>query len=328
MKPDLPSQNQIGPPARGERRTWEGLPEPLRDAFERQLCAKVLRAESEPGGFSPGVAARLSLSDGRRIFAKVVGREPNPTSPDVHREEIKVLSQMAPAIPTPRLLSTYDRDDWVALFLEEIDGHTPQLPWRALDLERVVHAIETLAQLLTPAPFSARTYAERHSEMFAAWHEMSEAREKGADDLSDLNPWARSHLPVLVQLEGRLSSAAAGNTLLHSDLRADNILLTNDRVYFADWPGACVGARWIDLLGCLPSVAMQGGPPPWRIFDESPLSQDAKEDDVNAVLSALTGFFLGNARKPAPPGLSTLRPFQRARGVEALAWLRHRLSDD
>lgn len=95
-----------------------------------------------------------------------------------------------------------------------------------------------------------------------------------------------------------------------------------------DWPSACIGAGWIDLLGFLPSVAMQGGPSPWKVFDSSALGRQANVGDVNAVLAALTGYFIGNSRKPPPPGLSTLRPFQRAQGVEAMAWLKHRLGED
>jgi hypothetical protein len=43
------------------------------------------------------------------------------------------------------------------------------------------------------------------------------------------------------------------------------------------------------------------------------------------VLAALAGFFQYRATLPPPPGLSTLRDFQRGQGVEALAWLRRSL---
>jgi hypothetical protein len=43
------------------------------------------------------------------------------------------------------------------------------------------------------------------------------------------------------------------------------------------------------------------------------------------VLAALAGFFLQRTTLPPPPGLSTLREFQRGQGIEALAWLRRSL---
>lgn len=314
-----------GPPAAGERRDWEHLPVTLREALEEHLKARVIQAVSEPEGFSPGVAARLELSDGRRIFAKIVGSSPNPDSPNLHRIEARVLAQMPRTAPVPRLLSVYDDGEWVALFLREVEGHTPHLPWTRTELERTLRAIESLSTLLTPAPFSAPTFGEKHQKALTLWREMATAFQRDPESLSDLDPWARRHLPELVRLEKRVSVATAGKTLLHSDLRADNILVSKDRIYFADWPGACLGAGWVDLVIFLPSVAMQGGPPPWEIFDQSPLSAGVNPRDVNAVLAALTGYLLGSARKPPPPGLSTLRPFQHAQGIEALTWLKRRL---
>lgn len=317
--------NYSWPPAEGERRRWSDLPRPIREALEAHLQARVVRSRSEPGGFSPGVASRLALSDGRRVFAKVLGPEPNPSSVEVHRKEAEVLAHLPPAAPVPRLLSVYDDGVWVALFLSEIHGHTPSLPWRPRDLHRVLRALEDLGTALTPSPFPTATFGERHRSAFALWREMCDSQRERRDPLTDLDPWARDHLSELADLESRFEDRSRGTTLLHSDLRADNILLTRDRVYFADWPGACVGAPWIDLLGLLPSVAMQGGPDPWTVFDQSPPARDADPGSVDSVLAALTGFFLGNARKPPPPGLSTLRPFQFAQGVRALEWLRHRI---
>jgi hypothetical protein len=81
----------------------------------------------------------------------------------------------------------------------------------------------------------------------------------------------------------------------------------------------------VDLLAFLPSVAMQGGPKPWEVFDEHPVARGAARENVDAVVAALAGFFVQRCTLPPPPGLPTLREFQRAQGVEALAWLRLRL---
>ena len=70
---------------------------------------------------------------------------------------------------------------------------------------------------------------------------------------------------------------------------------------------------------------MQGGPRPWEVFDRHAVARDAPAARVDAVLAALAGFFVYAAAQPPPPGLPTLRDFQRAQGVEALAWLRRRL---
>ncbi len=57
-----------------------------------------------------------------------------------------------------------------------------------------------------------------------------------------LDGWSARHLDRLARLEAEAPAAAVGDTLLHLDLRADNLLLTRDRVVVVDWPHARVGA--------------------------------------------------------------------------------------
>jgi len=56
------------------------------------------------------------------------------------------------------------------------------------------------------------------------------------------------HLDRLAALGAEAPAAVAGETLLHLDLRADNMLLTPDRVVVMDWPHARVSTPWVDLL--------------------------------------------------------------------------------
>jgi aminoglycoside phosphotransferase (APT) family kinase protein len=123
------------------------------------------------------------------------------------------------------------------------------------------------------------------------------------------------HLDRLADLEAGWPRAAEGSTLLHTDLRADNLLLTPTRVVAVDWPWASVGAAWIDLLLLLPSVAMQGGPDPEPTF---------AAHAVTAALAAWAGFLVEGSRQPPPPGLPTVRAFQHGQAVVAMEWLRLR----
>jgi aminoglycoside phosphotransferase len=310
------------PPAQGSRLPWEALPDGLRAAVEDGLGASVVESVTQAGGFSPGVAARLRLEDGRRAFVKAVGSSPNPDSPDLHRREACVATALPPETPAPRLLFAHDDGNWIALVFEDVEGREPELPWREHELERVLAAVSDLSAALTPTPIVTPPIAELFDELFQGWRLLADS--EGAPGLDS---WAAGHLGLLAELESKWAEASAGQTLLHADLRADNILLTATRVVFVDWPHACVGARWIDLLGMLPSVAMQHGPEPWEIFDAHPVTRDAPSDRVDAVLAALAGFFVQRGTLPPPPGLPTLRDFQRAQGAVALAWLRRRLGE-
>ncbi|MYW04851.1 aminoglycoside phosphotransferase family protein, partial [Streptomyces sp. SID3343] len=251
-----------------------------------------------------------------------VGPEPNPHSADMHRAEARIAAALPPAAPVPRLLADVEVDGWVALAFEDIDGHTPVQPWRPADLDRVLAALGDLGAALTfpeasGGPVDAPSAAEAGAALFRGWCTLTEPERLGE--------WVAANLDEIVRWESRWEAAVTGSTLLHGDLRADNILLTRDRVVFVDWPSAMVGAAWVDVVLMAPSVIMHDGE--WAIAPiEAYLARHrADPDDVTAALAAVTGFFVCQGLLPPPPGLPTLRAFQRAQGHAGLKWLRRRL---
>jgi aminoglycoside phosphotransferase len=309
------------PPAEGARLPWAALPGHVRAGVEALLGAPVAAAADQRGGFSPGAAARLRLADGSRAFVKAVSPAQNPESPDIHRREARIAAALPSGVPAPRLLASFDADDWVVLAFEDVDGRTPHEPWRRAELDRVLAAMTDLAKRLTPSPLAVEHAHERFADDFGGWRRLAESGDTGG-----LDPWAARNLERLADLESGWRDALAGDTLSHCDLRADNVLLTSDGgVVFVDWPWATVAVPWFDLLFMLPSVAMRGGVDPEAVFTAHPLGAAADPDAATAMLAAFAGFMLGLSFEPPPPGLPTLRPFQRAQGEAALAWLRRRV---
>jgi hypothetical protein len=321
------------PAAAGVRIDWVDLPARVRAAVEGWLGAAVVAAETQPGGFSPGVAARLRAADGRRLFLKAVSPAQNPDAPRFHRREGRIVAALPPATPAPRLLWSYDegegggeggRDDgWVALAFEDVEGRQPAQPWRADEIERVMDALARLSIALTPSPVTVDVAGVAGGMgVFRAawWARLLDERPSGLD------AWSRRHVEALAGLEERAGEAVAGETLLHLDIRADNLLLTPDRVVVVDWPHARVGAAWVDIVGFAPSVAMQGGPSPEELLGMHPAARAADPDAITAAIVAIAGFFTWGALQPPPPGLPTLRPFQAAQGAVARAWIAQRTS--
>ncbi len=318
----------IQPPApQGARLHWEQAPQRLRDAFEAWAGSAVAEAVTQPSGFSPGVAARLRLASGRRVFVKAVGPDINPDSAGFHRREIRVMEHMPADAPVPPLRWSRDEGEggWVALAFEDVEGEHPRQPWDLRELDRVLDALVRLGERLTPSPLPAgRVPAATGEFPRTGWRTL---RDEGGRRRARLAPWFRNNLDRLAELEADAGEAVAGETLLNFDARADNLLLTPERVWFLDWPHACVGAAWADALIMAPSVTMQGGPPPEEVVAAHPGWRAAAPGALTAAVAALAGAYTEWGSRPPPPGLPTLRAFQQAQASVARDWLLRRLGE-
>ncbi|WP_283138930.1 phosphotransferase [Rhizohabitans arisaemae] len=303
------------PPASGVRISWDDVHPPVRSGVERFLGGKVIEAATQHGGFSPGAAVRLRVDTGRRAFVKAVSPAQNDVAVRLYRAEARATAALPEAAPAPRLLDTFELDDWVTLIFEDIDGRHPMNPWRRDELDRVFAESERMPVMSASSGCAFPMIAEEFDSAFRGWRSLIDS------DVSGLDPWASRHLDGLVELETGWAAAAAGDSLVHGDLRADNILLTPDRVYFVDWAYPCVGAPWFDRLAMAPSIAMQGGPPPRELIADP-------DPAITRVVAAFAGFLVWQSRLPDPPGLPTVRSFQRAQGLIALDWLRERTGWD
>ena len=278
---------------------------------------------NQPGGFSPGVAARSELADGRRCFIKAVSPAQNPRSPDMHRREGQVTRVLPAELPVPELIEVIDDGEWVVLIFSEIDGQPPALPWSFEDLESTFRALDDLAARTTPCPVAGLSDVDvRFATTFDGYRLLA----AGDPAVERIDGWSRKHLDRLAAIEEQWPEAAAGNTLVHSDIRADNLLVRADgTVVIVDWPHACVGAAWLDKTFMLPSVALDGGPSPLEVERVLRPLNGVAQEAVDCLVVALSGYFTLRGAQSDPPGLPTVRSFQRAQGRVARAWAAHRL---
>ncbi len=314
------------PPAR-TRLPWRAVAPSIRSEIERRLGWSVAEATDLSGGFSPGAVAELRSADGRAAFVKAVSTDQNPDSPSIARRERRVASALPEGFPAPRLLHGLDDGHWVALVYEHIDADNPIVPWRPDQLDDVVASIAGLAQWVSPSPVDGlASLTDTMAEEFSGWRRLAAGGPSSSPDGPDLaEDWIQPNLDRLAEVEAGWDQAAAGTSLVHLDLRSDNLLIDGEgKVWFVDWAHGSIGAAWVDLVFLLPSVAMEGGPDPERAWTRSPFAAIDAEA-VTAVVAAVAGFFTYQARLPPPPGLPTLRAFQEAQGVWARRWLRTRL---
>jgi hypothetical protein len=304
-------------PAAGVHLPWANVPAAVKEWAAALGGGEPTAVRDLHGGFSPGAAARLECPRGA-VFVKAVGEELNPESPALHRREALVSAALPPLPAFPVLLDVHDEDGWVALAFDAIEGGVPRHPWDRAELDSVVRALEDVHHALTPSPAPhlepARLVFEK---VFGGWSRLA-----SANDTTGLDPWCLKNLSRLAELEARWPEAIDGQTLVHGDIRSDNILISPTGPVFVDWPHAAVGAPVFDLVAWAPSVVLEGGPQPEELLAAHGPSRSADPDIVSVLLAAVSGFFVAHSLRPPPPGLPTLRSFQAAQGEVALAWLR------
>lgn len=297
----------------GVRLTWGDLPERVTGWVAHELGGPVVRARSQPGGFSPGTADRVTTARGRRAFVKAVSPAQNPDTPALHRREATVLDSLAGVDGVPRLLASYDDGRWVALLIEDVEGQHP-LPWTHAGL---TGALVTLGEVAArPAPTSWPALHEELDAEMRCWDTLLQAPPP------DLDPWLLSHGPELRELAVATLPRMAGDRVTHTDVRADNLLVEADgTVRLVDWPWATRGAPWCDAAMLLLNVRWAGSLDV-REHLGAVHALGATPEDVLGVLAGLTGFFTWSCTRPASPGLPTLRAFQREQAQAGTRLLR------
>jgi aminoglycoside phosphotransferase len=306
---------RVGSPRIG----WLDVPEHVRTAVEAELGATVVSARSQFGGFSPGSADRVELSDGRRLFVKAVGTALNPDTPRLHRREAHALAQLPAQLPAPALVASYDDGDWVALVMEDVEGRHPDVPWPDEDVDAVGRALVELARV--PAPASLPAHAEI-ATMVGIWSEVAERQAAGA--LDERFPWDLVlRLEELLAVERLAREVTRGDALVHWDVRSDNVFVRDGEAVLLDWAWACRGAPWLDAAMLGLELALQGADAD-RFFATNPLLTAQPREHVRALLLCAAGFWALRGTYPDPPGLPTIRAVQRSWAATALEWLRTR----
>jgi hypothetical protein len=294
------------------RLEWAHLPPAVRRLVEERCGDAVVTAESQGGGFTPGFASVLTCSDGSRHFVKAASTAAQRTFAASYREEARQLRALPESVPAPRLLWSVD-DDWVVLGLEYVESAAPERPWREDELARCLDVLELVADQLTPAP-EALHLDPIESEFTgwpAYWKEVRERQD-------------RPHADEAAGLAAGYAEVVGGETVVHTDIRDDNLLLTSDgRALICDWNWPAAGAAWLDSLILL--IGPRGdGVDVESLIAERRLLCGVPADHVDRVLALLCGYFLKSADDPAPPTSPHLRAVQRWQGEVVWDWLGQR----
>ncbi|WP_244242243.1 phosphotransferase family protein [Nocardioides seonyuensis] len=294
------------------RLEWAFLPPNLRAWFERKCGSPVVEAISQNSGFTPGFASVLVCEDGSRHFAKAASVKAQRLFADSYREEARKLAALPASVPAPRLLHLLD-DDWVALVIEHVEARLPKRPWDLADLGATLDTLEVVADELTPPP--AHLELDSAVDDFAA---MLDGWSKVREEL-DL-----SHADEAEALARRYAEVVDGDTVVHTDVRSDNVLIRPDgRALLCDWNWPVRGCDWFDSFAALIGPRGEGADVD-AVMASRRLLKDVPPDDVDTVLALFVGYFLGQSVLPVPPTSPHIRDHQRWQGEVCWAWLAER----
>ena len=296
------------------RLEWAHLPPTVRSAIGQRCGATVATATTQNSGFTPGFASVLECEDGSRHFVKAASTKAQRMFAEAYREEARKLATLPEAAPAPRLLWSLDVDDWFVLSTEYVDARPPRRPWRGPELQRCLDMLAAAAAVLTPPP--AGLVLPDPSEEFAEWPAYW-------DHVRVTRP-GLPHVEEAAALATRYVEAMAGETLVHTDVRDDNILLTADgRALLCDWNFPMVGAPWLDSLFLL--IGPRGdGLDVGAVMAGHPLLSVVPDEAIDIVLALVTGYFLKSADDPVPATSPFIRDAQRWQGEVCWEWLRER----
>lgn len=296
------------------RLEWKFLPASVRELVEGRCGSRVVSASSQDAGFTPGFASVLTCADGSRHFVKAASVKAQPASAAAYGEEARKLALLPEGVLAPRLRWSHADGEWVVLGIEHVDGRLPRRPWRPTELRRCLAAVEAMTRAVTPAPapLAADTFADEFGPLAESWAHLA-ATHHGLP-----------HLAEAAALAAHAAEAGTGDSLVHTDLRDDNLLLGRDgRVWICDWNWTVVGAPWVDTVFLLVQAAGDGLDAD-ALLASLPLTREVAAHDIDSLLALMVGFLFRQRQQPVPATSPHLRDHQSWTGEAAWAWLGRR----
>jgi aminoglycoside phosphotransferase (APT) family kinase protein len=312
--------------ATARRPLWAALPEGVRSLVEARAGAPVVSATSAGTGFTPGFASRLVLDDGSSVFVKAASsaddRRHGWALSDAYREEVRKVSHLPADIGAPRLRWHEDREidgeQWVVAAFDFVDGQPPRRPWRDVELSLVLDKLAAVAPRLAPAPPALGLESLEEHLAGGAADRIAAVASREPDD-----EWLST---VSELCADALAGAIGGTSIVHMDLREDNVLIdVAGEVWFVDWNWPVVGAAWVDLVCILLSAAGDGHDAD-ALLAAHPIGRGVDPHAVDSLLAVVWTFWAVAVDEPAPHGSPHLRDHQRWYLEASRGWLERRLA--
>ena len=274
----------------------------IEERVSRLLGAGVVSLRQiQSRGYTTAFHAIAEVGDGRTVFVKA-GTE--DVTDRFLREEINVYRAVrAPFMPV--FHGADDRDPPI-LVLEDLSECFSAPPWTESKIAAVLALVEQLRT--KPAPPEIGSAERFRADWTVRWERVAADPEPFLTLGLCSGEWLREALPTL--LAAAKAAPLGGDVLVHTDIRSDNLAFVDGGAKLVDWNWASAGHPKLDLACWLPSLQVEGGPPPEALMPEG-----------GAELAAmLSGVWAAVAGLPPPPTAPGVRAAQLAQLRVALPW--------
>jgi hypothetical protein len=250
------------------------------------------------GGYTPAERWVVTFADDTRAFAKVGGVE---RVDEWLRTEHRAYRDISGPF-MPHLLGWSDAPV-AALLLEDLSDAFWPPPWSEDRVARIRLMLDEVAGARCPlwAP------AAEEIDLFTGWSDIASDPAPFLSLGLSTRAWLDAALPALIGSER--PPEIAGDSLLHFDVRSDNICFAADRTLLVDWNWIARGNPLFDVAAWLPSLATEGGPQPEDV-----------EPDAGVFAPALAGYFCSHAPLPHVPDAPHVRDVQLQQSLTSLPW--------
>jgi hypothetical protein len=274
----------------------------LDERIERALGSQPLKYEPRPGGYSTADRYAVTLADGRRAFVKSSAAE---NMAGWLRREHEVYAHLQGDF-IPALLGWDDDGVRPLLAIEDLSDADWTPRWDDARVAAVLDALRALAAS-APPPNTA-TVREQFADLYGRWriveHDPEPFLSLGLRD----REWLDRALPQILAAVD--ADPAAGNDLCHFDVRSDNLCFRDGRAILVDWNWLSIGSFAMDVAAWLPSLQVEGGPPPWHVLP-----------DAGAEAAFVAGVWAAVAGLPPPETAPHVRALQRRQLAVTLDWI-------
>lgn len=256
------------------------------------------RRATEGRGTSDTAARWIVANDVASAFVKIGATERTAAWIRAEHRNYTVLDGWF----LPRVLGFDDDGLRPALAIEDLSDATWPPPWTAAGVASVLATLDAIRATPPPAHLLGQEI-----DWGSNWQQVREAPGPFLRLGLCSAAWLESSLPTLIAAAER--APIGGDSLVHLDVRSDNICFRGDRAMLIDWNHAAVANADLDLAAWLPSLHAEGGPPPEATLPAAP--------DLAAWVA---GFFCSRAGGPDMPEAPHVRPLQRMQSRTALPW--------